>query len=120
MADPGNPLDSVGASHQQLSRAAGICEEAAQYIEGMRKRVVTINVDLKNAWKGNAARSFGSALDQWDTDFKGVIKILHDIYERLEKGGGVYGSAENHTWEIAKLNGDGSAGRIDDLINAKH
>ncbi|MFC5815483.1 WXG100 family type VII secretion target [Nonomuraea harbinensis] len=109
-----------GASPTQLTNAAGYCQDTAQYIEGMRQRVQQIKADLTSqGWQGGAAQRFSTALDQWDGEFKGVIKILEDIYDRLNIGAGVYRNAADQNMDIAGgFVGDGGAGRIDSLINA--
>jgi WXG100 family type VII secretion target len=110
-----------GASPTQLTNAAGYCQDTAQYIEGMRQRVQQIKGDLTTqAWKGGAAQKFSSALDQWDVEFKAVIKILEDIYDRLNIGAGVYRNAADQNMDIAGgFAGAGpQGGRIDSLINA--
>lgn len=109
-----------GASPTQLTNAAGYCQDTAQYIEGMRQRVQQIKGDLTTqGWKGGAAQKFGTALDQWDVEFKAVIKILEDIYDRLNIGAGVYRNAADENMNIAGgFAGAGQGGRIDSLINA--
>jgi WXG100 family type VII secretion target len=109
-----------GASPTQLTTAAGYCQDTAQYIEGMRQRVQQIKTDLTTqGWKGGAAQKFAGALDQWDGEFRGVIKILEDIYDRLNIGAGVYRNAADQNMDIAGgFVRDGQAGRIDSLINA--
>ncbi|TMR96077.1 WXG100 family type VII secretion target [Nonomuraea basaltis] len=109
-----------GASPTQLTNAAGYCQDTAQYIEGMRQRVEQIKADLTTqGWKGGASQKFSAALTQWDGEFKGVIKILEDIYDRLNIGAGVYRNAADQNMDIAGgFAGSGEAGRIDSLINA--
>jgi len=109
-----------GASPTQLTNAAGYCQDTAQYIEGMRQRVQQIKGDLTaQGWKGGAAQKFSSALDQWDVEFKAVIKILEDIYDRLNIGAGVYKNAADQNMDVAGgFASAGQAGRIDSLINA--
>nr|WP_281287113.1 WXG100 family type VII secretion target [Nonomuraea turkmeniaca] len=112
-----------GASPTQLTNAAGYCQDTAQYIEGMRLRVEEIKAGLTTeGWKGGASEKFATALTQWDTEFKGVIQILEDIYDRLNMGAGVYRNAADQNMDIAGgFAGAGEVGgRIDSLINANH
>lgn len=113
-------MSLYGASPTQLTNAAGYCQDTAQYIEGMRQRVTEIKGDLTSqGWRGGAAQKFSHALDQWDTEFRAVIKILEDIYDRLNIGAGVYKNAAEQNMDLSgSLTRDGSAGRIDSLINA--
>ncbi|WP_327087495.1 WXG100 family type VII secretion target [Nonomuraea sp. NBC_01738] len=113
-------MSLYGASPTQLTNAAGYCQDTAQYIEGMRVRVTEIKGDLTSqGWRGGASQKFGIALDQWDTEFRAVIKILEDIYDRLNIGAGVYKNAAEQNMDLSgSLSRDGSAGRIDSLINA--
>ncbi|NRQ39080.1 WXG100 family type VII secretion target [Nonomuraea sp. NN258] len=113
-------MSLYGASPTQLTNAAGYCQDTAQYIEGMRQRVQAIKGDLTSqGWKGGASQKFSQALDQWDVEFRGVIKILEDIYDRLNVGAGVYRNAADQNMDLSgALTRDGSAGRIDSLINA--
>ncbi|MEU7832134.1 MULTISPECIES: WXG100 family type VII secretion target [unclassified Nonomuraea] len=110
----------MGTAPSKLTKAAGQCEVTAQYIEGMRQRVQTIKGDLMAAgWKGGAAGQFGKALDAWDVDFRQVIKILEDIYDKLNINAGVYSNAAQQNMDISSgLNSAGVGGRIDSLINA--
>ncbi|MFI7616282.1 WXG100 family type VII secretion target [Nonomuraea terrae] len=109
-----------GASPTQLTNAAGYCQDTAQYIEGMRLRVQEIKATLTTqGWKGNASARFSQALDQWDGEFKGVIKVLEDIYDRLNIGAGVYRNTADQNMDIAGgFARTGESGRIDSLINA--
>jgi WXG100 family type VII secretion target len=109
----------MGTAPTKLIKAAGQCESAAQYIEGMRKRVETIKGDLLAAgWKGGAAGQFGKALEAWDLDFRQVIKILEDIYDKLNINAGVYADAAQQNMDLSgALTSAGSGGRIDSLIN---
>jgi WXG100 family type VII secretion target len=86
----------------------------------MRQRVQTIKGDLMAAgWKGGASQQFGKALDQWDLDFRAVIKILEGIYDKLNIGAGVYADAAQQNMDLSSgLNSAGSGGRIDTLINS--
>jgi WXG100 family type VII secretion target len=113
-------MSLFGASPTELTTSAGYCEETAQYIEGMRQRVQTIKGDLMAAgWKGGASQQFGKALDQWDLDFRAVIKILEGIYDKLNIGAGVYADAAQQNMDLSSgLNSAGSGGRIDTLINS--
>jgi WXG100 family type VII secretion target len=119
-----------GASPTQLRNAAGYCQDTAQYIEGMRLRVEQIKTDLTTRdWEGGAAQKFVGVMAQWDTEFKGVIRILEDIYDRLNVGSINYATAEAEAEALAQAQaqadmdlegahtGDGTAGRIDSLIN---
>jgi WXG100 family type VII secretion target len=107
-----------GASPTQLTNAAGYCQDTAQYIEGMRQRVQTIKNNLTTqGWKGGAAQKFGQALDQWDVEFKAVIKSLEDIYDRLNIGAGVYKNAADENMDLAGRATTAGAGRVDSLIN---
>ncbi|MCK2221294.1 WXG100 family type VII secretion target [Actinomadura sp. ATCC 31491] len=110
-------MSLYGASPTQLTTAAGYCQDTAQYIEGMRQRVQEIKAGLK--WQGGAYQKFSNAMDQWDVEFKGVIKILEDIYDKLNMGAGVYRNAADQNMDIVGgFASDGNAGRIDSLINA--
>ncbi|WP_219467204.1 WXG100 family type VII secretion target [Nonomuraea rhizosphaerae] len=112
-------MSLFGAAPSDLTKAAGYCENTAQYIEGMRQRVQVIKGDLQ--WKGGAYLNFAKAMDQWDLDFKAVIKILEGIYDKLNVGAGVYSQAAAETENMNITGGQagaGSAGRIDDLINS--
>ncbi|MEV0307404.1 WXG100 family type VII secretion target [Nonomuraea fuscirosea] len=107
-----------GASPTQLTNAAGYCEETAQYIEGMRQRVQAIKTQLTTqGWKGGASQKFSGALDQWDLEFKAVIKSLEDIYDRLNIGAGVYKNAADENMDLAGRATGAGAGRVDSLIN---
>ncbi|MGI5269182.1 WXG100 family type VII secretion target [Nonomuraea sp. CA-218870] len=110
-----------GASPAQLQTAAGHCEKTAQQIEAMRQRVEQIKGDLTTqGWKGGAAQRFAQALTAWDGEFKQVIKILEDIYDRLNMGAGVYRNAAEQNMDIAgNFTGGGQGGRIDSLINTR-
>lgn len=110
-------MSLYGASPTQLIAAAGHCQDTAQYIEGMRVRVQEIKAGLE--WQGGAYKKFSSAMDQWDVEFKGVIQILEDIYDRLNMGAGVYRNAADQNMDLTQgFASDGNAGRIDSLINA--
>ncbi|MEV6151127.1 WXG100 family type VII secretion target [Nonomuraea sp. NPDC052129] len=112
----------VGTAPSKLIKAAGQCESAAQYIEGMRQRVQTIKGELMaTGWKGNAGVKFGQALDAWDVDFHKVIKLLEDIYDKMNINAKVYADAAQHNMDLSSgLNSAGSGGRIDSLINASN
>ncbi|RSN14370.1 hypothetical protein DMB42_07595 [Nonomuraea sp. WAC 01424] len=116
----GGPVALYGASPTQLTNAAGYCQDTAQYIEGMRQRVQTIKGDLTTqGWRGGAAQKFSHALDEWDVEFKAVIKILEDIHDRLNMGAGVYRNAADQNMELSgSLARDGLTGRIDNVINS--
>ncbi|MEU1387764.1 MULTISPECIES: WXG100 family type VII secretion target [unclassified Nonomuraea] len=103
-----------------MTNAAGYCQDTAQYIEGMRQRVQTIKGDLTTqGWRGGAAQKFGHALDEWDVEFKAVIRILEDIHDRLNIGAGVYRNAADQNMELSgSLARDGFTGRIDNVINS--
>ncbi|PZG17907.1 WXG100 family type VII secretion target [Nonomuraea aridisoli] len=111
-------MSLYGASPTQLTTAAGYCQSTAQYIEGMRLRVQEIKAGLQ--WQGGAYNQFAQAMNRWDTEFTQVIKILEDIYDRLNIGAGVYRNAADENMDIAGgFNSAGhSGGRIDSLINA--
>ncbi|MGP3955566.1 WXG100 family type VII secretion target [Nonomuraea sp. 3N208] len=106
-----------------MTNAAGYCQDTAQYIEGMRQRVEQIKTGLTTeGWKGGASEKFAAALTVWDTEFKGVIQVLEDVYDRLNMGAGVYRNAADQNMDIAGgFAGAGEVGgRIDSLINANH
>ncbi|MFC4120083.1 WXG100 family type VII secretion target [Nonomuraea zeae] len=113
-------MSLYGASPTQLTNAAGYCQDTAQYIEGMRQRVQAIKADLTTqGWRGGAAQKFSGALDQWDVEFRAVIKILEDIHDRLNIGAGVYRNAADQNMDLSgSLVRDGAAGRIDSVINS--
>lgn len=108
-----------GASESQLTNAARYCQETAQYIEGMRRRVEEIKAGLK--WQGGGYQKFAVVMQQWDAEFKGVIANLEGIYDKLNIGAKIYANANQQNMDlIGSLTADGSAGRIDSLINANH
>ncbi|MER7363336.1 WXG100 family type VII secretion target [Nonomuraea wenchangensis] len=113
-------MSLYGASPTQLTTAAGYCQDTAQYIEGMRQRVVEIKAGLQ--WQGGAYKKFSEAMDQWDVEFKGVIKILEGIYDKLNIGAGVYRNAADQNMDIVGgfASAGASGGRIDSLINANN
>ncbi|MGW0801882.1 WXG100 family type VII secretion target [Nonomuraea sp. NPDC002799] len=112
-------MSTVGASPAQLIKAAGHCQQTAQYIEGMRQRVEAINSGLVNqGWKGDAAQAFGRALTSWDGEFKKVIALLEQMYDKMNMNAGVYRNAADQDMDLmGSLTSAGEAGRIDNLIN---
>ncbi|MGW4792819.1 WXG100 family type VII secretion target [Nonomuraea sp. MG754425] len=115
-------MSLYGASVTQLTNAAGYCQETAQYIEGMRQRVEQIKADLTTqGWQGGASQKFATALTAWDGEFKGVIRILEQIYDKLNMGAGVYKNAADQNMDIAGgFVSAGEAGRVDSLINTNY
>ncbi|TYB64392.1 WXG100 family type VII secretion target [Nonomuraea sp. PA05] len=108
-----------GASPTQLTNAAGYCQNTAQYIEGMRLRVQEIKGDLTTqGWRGRASEEFGRALDNWDAEFKAVIRILEDIHDRLNMGAGVYRNAADQNMDLSGTLTREGYGRIDSVINS--
>lgn len=110
-------MSFYGASAQQLTTAAGYCEDTATYIEGMRQRVAEISQGLK--WQGGAYTKFAGAMVQWDGDFHQLIRNLESIYDRLNIAAGTYKNAEDQSMDLSgSLIHAGDSGRIDQLINA--
>ncbi|QYC38717.1 WXG domain conatining protein [Nonomuraea coxensis DSM 45129] len=107
-----------GASPQQLTTAAGYCENTVQYIEGMRKRVEAIKAGL--AWQGGAYKKFSEAMVQWDMDFAAVNKILDGIKQKLiDNAGGYRNVAGENEGIVGGFYAAGAgANNIDLLINA--
>src|ERR1044072_1086522 len=110
----------MGTAPTKLIKAAGQCEVTAQYIEGMRQRVQTIKGDLMAAgWKGGAAGKFGQALYAWVGEFRQLIKILEDIYDKLNINADVYSNSAQQNMDLSgQLTSAGGGGRIDSLINS--
>ncbi|MEV0196945.1 WXG100 family type VII secretion target [Nonomuraea sp. NPDC050691] len=122
MAEP-TGVDAALSAHAATSlvKAAGYCQNTAQYIEGMRQRVAGIKAEIMTKWEGDAARAFGGALDQWDVEFKQVRQILESIYDKLNINAKVYSEANDHNMDLARgLVNAGEGGRIDTLINSSN
>lgn len=80
-----------------MTGALGAFQEAASQartqLSGMREQQSV----LMSNWDGEAASSYGGALNEWLADFQRVVTALDKMLHTLEENTGVYRSTHEQT-----------------------
>lgn len=66
-----------------MATAAQQVESAVGTIRGLQSRLGGFHGDLMSGWQGEAASTFSSAYERFNSDFTTVITALEGIHEKL-------------------------------------
>ncbi|MBB4918678.1 WXG100 family type VII secretion target [Streptosporangium saharense] len=98
-------------SPAQMKKAGGLAADTAQYVEGLRKGVLTTTQELTaSGWLGAASAKFLKAMNEWDRQMALVREDLDKMSRDLGESSITYAAAEQDV--------EAGMNRVDALINA--
>ncbi|MFG3435864.1 WXG100 family type VII secretion target [Nonomuraea sp. NPDC047897] len=118
-------MSYYGASPEQVTKAAGQVQAAAQQIEGLRKGVAATVQELlasgqAKSWQGNAATKYKMHMDQWDQGARRILESLERIYDNMNVSAKIYSAAAAEAEDNMRIGGVGAnENAVDSLINVR-
>ncbi len=75
--------DQSQVDRAAMAQAAQRLEDAAGTTRGIQSQLQSHKAELLANWEGNAARAFGTVFEQFDADFRKVLRTMEDMHGKL-------------------------------------